>query len=42
VAFILFAWVNYGAWQSWWLGLGALIPVIAAMLTHSGTKANST
>ena len=32
--FLLFAWVNYGLWQQWWLALGALIPVIAAMLEN--------
>ena len=41
-AFILFAWINYGAWQSWWLALGALVAVIAAMLTNSDPKAKST
>jgi O-antigen ligase len=31
-AYILFAWVNYGLWQQWWVALGALIPVLAALL----------
>jgi O-antigen ligase len=31
-AFLLFAWVSFGLWQQWWLAVGALIPVIAAML----------
>jgi O-antigen ligase len=34
VTFLLFAWVNYGLWQQWWLALGALIPVLAAMLSN--------
>lgn len=34
VAFLLFAWVNYGLWQQWWLAIGALIPVLAAMLSN--------
>jgi O-antigen ligase len=41
-AFILFAWVNYGLWQQWWLALGALIAVIAAMLSNRDVAARST
>jgi O-antigen ligase len=33
-AFLLFAWVSFGLWQQWWLAVGALIPVIAAMLQN--------
>jgi O-antigen ligase len=42
VAYILFAWVNYGAWQQWWVAVGALIPVMAALLTNTAVKAKST
>lgn len=42
VAFLLFAWINYGVWQQWWMALGALIPVIAAMLENHGENAKST
>lgn len=42
VAFLLFAWVNYGLWQQWWLALGAFVPVISAMLTNSRVKPKST
>ena len=41
-AYILFAWVNYGAWQGWWLALGGLIPVLAAMLSNAQAKPKST
>jgi O-antigen ligase len=34
VVFLLFAWVNFGLWQQWWIALGCLVPVIAAMLSH--------
>jgi O-antigen ligase len=33
-AYLLFAWINYGLWQQWWVALGVLIPVLAAMLTN--------
>ncbi|CAN7247339.1 hypothetical protein LJR225_001115 [Phenylobacterium sp. LjRoot225] len=33
-AYIMFAWVNFGLWQQWWLALGALISVLAAMLEN--------
>ena len=42
VAFLLFAWINYGMWQQWWMALGALIPVLAAMLQNRGDNAKST
>jgi O-antigen ligase len=41
-AYILFAWVSYGAWQGWWLALGALIPVLAALLESSAMMSKST
>jgi O-antigen ligase len=40
--YLLFAWVNYGAWQGWWLALGALIPVVAAMLCNGAVTSKST
>lgn len=42
VTFILFAWINYGQWQLWWVALGALIPVLAAMLENRSDIAKST
>jgi O-antigen ligase len=42
VTFLLFAWVNYGQWQGWWLALGAYVAVVAAMLTHRGESPKST
>jgi O-antigen ligase len=42
VAFLLFAWINYGLWQQWWLALGALIPVMAAMLGNRDHTRSST
>lgn len=42
VAFLLFAWLNYGIWQQWWMALGAFIPVIAAMLQNRTDNAKST
>jgi O-antigen ligase len=41
-AYLLFAWVNFGLWQQWWLALGALIPVLAAMLDNRQVIATST
>ncbi len=29
--YLLFAMFNFGVWQEWWLALGAMIPMIAAM-----------
>lgn len=31
VVYLLFASLNFGAWQEWWVALGALIPVLAAL-----------
>ncbi|HKR87789.1 MAG TPA: O-antigen ligase family protein [Phenylobacterium sp.] len=42
VAFLLFAWLNYGIWQQWWMALGAFIPVLAAMLQSSAGNTKST
>jgi hypothetical protein len=33
-AFVLFAWINFGLWQQWFLALGALVAVLAAMLDN--------
>jgi len=41
-AFILFAWINYGLWQQWWMAVGVLIPVLAAMLSNREARAKST
>lgn len=41
-AFILFAWINYGLWQQWWMAVGVLVPVLAAMLSNREAKAKST
>jgi O-antigen ligase len=41
-AYIVFAWLSYGAWQAWWLALGALVPVLAALLTHQPNTPTST
>lgn len=30
-AYLLFGGVNFGVWQEWWLGLGALVAVLTAM-----------
>lgn len=40
--FLLFAWINFGLWQQWWLALGALIAVLAAMLENRGDMPKST
>jgi O-antigen ligase len=41
-AFLLFAWINFGAWQEWWLALGAFVPVISAMLLNRDPIGKST
>jgi O-antigen ligase len=41
-AYIVFAWVNYGAWQGWWVALGALIPLLAALLDDGSETSKST
>lgn len=33
VVYLLFGALNFGAWQEWWLAIGALIPTIGALLT---------
>lgn len=42
VVFLLFSWINYGLWQQWWLALGALVAVVAAMLDHRDPTPKST
>ena len=42
VAYVLFAWVNFGQWQQWWLALGALIPLLAGMLSNRAVTPKST
>jgi len=42
VVFLLFSWINYGLWQQWWLALGALVAVVAAMLDDQGGTPKST
>jgi O-antigen ligase len=36
--YLLFGALNFGAWQEWWLALGALIPVTAALLSAPETS----
>jgi hypothetical protein len=40
--YLLFGALNFGAWQEWWLGLGALIAVAAALLLPAGERTSST
>jgi O-antigen ligase len=40
VTYTLFCWINFGMWQQWWLALGALTAVLAAM--HENRQAGST
>lgn len=42
VVFLLFSWINYGQWQMWWLALGALVAVVAAMLDNRDGTPKST
>lgn len=42
VVYLLFAWINYGLWQQWWLALGVLIVVVGAMLDNRGDTPKST
>jgi O-antigen ligase len=42
VAYLVFAWLSYGAWQGWWVALGALVPVVTAVLTHRAATSTST
>lgn len=41
-AYLLFAGVNFGLWQEWWLALGALVAVAAAALTGLKAQRSST
>lgn len=41
-AYVLFAWINYGLWQQWWLALGVLICVLAAMHSNRPGRPKST
>ena len=41
-AFLMYGWLNYGVWQQWWVALGALVPVLAAMLENRRDIAKST
>jgi len=40
--YLVFGWLNYGVWQGWWVALGALIPVLAAMRSNSAIRSKST
>lgn len=40
--YLLFGALNFGAWQEWWLAMGALIAVAAALLTPPATSETST
>jgi len=40
--FLLFSWINYGQWQQWWIALGVLVAVVAAMLEHRDPTPKST
>jgi O-antigen ligase len=42
VVFLLFSWINYGLWQQWWVALGVLVAVVAAMLDHCDGTPKST
>jgi O-antigen ligase len=41
-AYLLFATVNFGVWQEWWVALGALIAVISAASARAVTSRSST
>ena len=41
-AYTLFSWINFGLWQQWWLALGALVAVVAAMHSNSAERSKST
>jgi O-antigen ligase len=41
-AYLLFAGVSFGMWQAWWVALGALIPVLAAMRSSCAVSPKST
>ena len=38
-AYLLFGGVNFGVWQEWWLGLGALVAVMIALHRHVASAA---
>jgi O-antigen ligase len=38
-AYLLFGGVNFGVWQEWWLGLGALVAVLATLHARAATAA---
>ena len=37
--YLLFGAINFGVWQEWWLGLGALVAVIAALTAPTAAAA---
>lgn len=42
VVYLLFASLNFGAWQEWWVALGAFIPVLAALAASPAAARTST
>jgi O-antigen ligase len=40
--YLLFGALNFGVWQEWWLGLGALVAVVAALLLEPPSAETST
>ncbi len=40
--YLLYGTFNFGVWQEWWLALGALIAVIAAMSLKTNRERPST
>ena len=38
-AYLLFGGINFGVWQEWWLGLGALVAVLVALHRRAGAAA---
>jgi O-antigen ligase len=38
-AYLLFGGVNFGIWQEWWLALGALVAMLAALHVRAATEA---
>jgi O-antigen ligase len=41
-SYLLFAFVSYGAWQGWWVALGALIPLLASLRSNCAVSPKST
>lgn len=39
--YLLFGAINFGVWQEWWLGLGALVAVIAALTAPTSAAAQA-